>query len=110
MLTLPAAKQSSFNKTTKTVRGKAATALLRKLATCNFIKAGLVERPHEELETNDGVDDDDEEDEEGDVDEGDDGHEDGVHDDLETRHTRDQSQGSQHSESSKSLHIKTLNL
>ena len=69
-----------------------------------------MERPHEELKTNDGVDDDDEEDEEGDVDEGDDGHEDGVHDDLETRHAWDQPQGPQHSESSESLHIKTLNL
>ena len=57
--------------------------------TCDVVKAGFVKGAHEELEADDGVDDDDKEDEEGDVDQGDDGHQDGVHDNLETRDSRD---------------------
>ena len=52
--------------------------------TCDVVKAGFVECAHEELESNDGVDDDDEEDEEGDVHQGDDRHQDGIHHNLQT--------------------------
>ena len=80
------------------------------VCTCDVVKAGFVKGAHEELEANDGVDDDDKEDKEGDVDQGDDGHQDGVHDDLETRDSGDQSQRSQDSESSQSFDIKALDL
>ena len=91
-----------------------------------------MEGSHEQLESNDGVDDDDEEDEEGDVHQGDDRHQDGIHHNLQacaktaklfarknvrktvlnilTWHARDQSERSQHSESSKGLHVEALNL
>ena len=78
--------------------------------TCDVVKAGFVECAHEELEANDGVDDDDKEDEEGDVDERNDGHQDGIHDDLETRNTGYESQRPQHSEGSQSFDIKALDL
>ena len=79
-------------------------------STCDVVKAGFVKGAHEELETNDGVNDDDEEDKEGDVDQGDDGHEDGIHDDLETWHSGDKPQGSQNSEGSQGFDIKALDL
>ena len=45
-------------------------------------KAGLVHRPHEHLEADDGVDDDDEDDKEGDLDEGKERHHDCVEHNL----------------------------
>ena len=54
------------------------------IGTCDNIEAGLVEGAHEQLESDDGVDDDDEEDEEGDVHQGDDRHQDGIHHNLQT--------------------------
>ena len=54
------------------------------ICTCDNIEAGLVEGAHEQLESDDGVDDDDEEDEEGDVHQGDDRHQDGIHHNLQT--------------------------
>ena len=97
------------------------------IGTCDNIEAGLVEGAHEQLESDDGVDDDDEEDEEGDVHQGDDRHQDGIHHNLQTWkknqvwifdprdkfltwHAGDQSEGAQNPESSKGLHVKTLNL
>ena len=54
------------------------------IGTCDNIEAGLVEGTHEQLESDDGVDDDDEEAEEGDVHQGDDRHQDGIHHNLQT--------------------------
>ena len=78
--------------------------------TCDVIEASFVESSHEQLKTNDGVDDDDKENKEGDVNEGNDCHEDGVHDDLKTWNTRNQTKRSQNSEGSQSFDIKPLDL
>ena len=52
--------------------------------TCDYVKAGIVEGSHEELESDDGVDDDDEEHKQGDVHQRYDGHQDGIHHNLQT--------------------------
>ena len=80
------------------------------LPTCYFVEAGFMESSHEELEPNDGVDDDDEENQQGNIDERNDGHEDGIHDDLKTRNSRDQSQRPQNTEGSQSFDIKAFYL
>ena len=78
--------------------------------TCYFIEASFMESSHEEFKSDDGVDDDDEKNQEGDIDEGNDGHEDGVHDDLKTGNSRDQSQWSEDTKGSECFHVKSLNL
>ena len=65
---------------------------------------------HEHLEPNDGIDDDDKQDQERDLDQGNESHHDGVEDHLQAGNTGHQSQGSQHSECSQGLGIKTLQL
>ena len=80
------------------------------LPTCYFVEAGFMESSHEELEPNDGVDDDDEENQQGNIDERNDGHEDGIHDDLKTRNSRDQSQRPQNTEGSQSFDVKAFYL
>ena len=69
-----------------------------------------MESTHEQFKTNDGIDDDDKENEQCNIDERNDGHEDGVHDNLETRNSRDQSQWSQDTEGSESFNIKAFYL
>ena len=69
-----------------------------------------MEGSHEEFKPDDGVDDDNEEYQQGDVDEGNDGHEDGIHDDLKTGNSRDQSQRPQNTEGSQSFDVKAFYL
>ena len=69
-----------------------------------------MESSHEQLKSDDWVDDDDEKYEQGNVDERNDCHEDCIHDNLETRNSRDQSQWSQDTEGSESFNIKAFYL
>ena len=69
-----------------------------------------MEGSHEELKSDDGVDDNDEQYQQGNVDERNYGHEDGIHDDLKTRNSRDQSQRPQNTEGSQSFDVKSFYL